>query len=280
MPVELKQIGVGDSAVTFGSGERPKYQAQARLIDDVYANLLVPLSRLEESVFLALGLEEPAKAEPVFRYKIRQRDVIDRAIDLFLTEMAGPVRTREGFVLGGPASDTPDGVMQQAEVQAFATGLGRGAELAGGAVTIAPARTSPQVMAMLNNAFTRLSENGALRLEKVRDDVHSILVSAQDAGISPIDTARQISKQFDHYNRSQFETLARTEAAYASEEGNRLQMRDLGVRFVKWLISSGACPICTAYVGQLIPIDDAANQPPIHPNCMCSCSPVEAEDLQ
>jgi SPP1 gp7 family putative phage head morphogenesis protein len=135
---------------------------------------------------------------------------------------------------------------------------------------------------MLDHAFTRLSENGRLRLENVRDDVHGILLGAQDAGISPIETARQLSKQFDHYRRAQFETLARTETAYASEEGNRIQMRDLGVFAVKWLISADACPICQAFEGQVFSIEDVAKHPPgaSHPNCVCSLGPVEAEDLR
>ena len=98
----------------------------------------------------------------------KQRRLIDLAIDLFLTEMAGPDRSREGYVTGGMESDTPDGVLQQRQVFSYAIGLRRAADLLNQTFsTLTPGRQDPAVLKMLDGAFARLSENGKLRLEAV-----------------------------------------------------------------------------------------------------------------
>jgi SPP1 gp7 family putative phage head morphogenesis protein len=267
----------GDSQISYGNGEKPKYHALRAAIDGYYRDLLRPLDELRTAIFTALPVRDPgkaAKSEP-FRYTAAVRRVIDTALDLFLTELAGPDRTREGFVQGGAETETPDGILQQRSLFAYAVGLQRGASLLQAEQSLQAGRQSPAVTAMLDHAFARLSEGGKLRLESVRDDIHSVLVSAQDAGLNPLVTARQLAAQFDQYSGWEFQRLARTEAAFAAEEGTRNQFVDLGVTHVEWLISSGACPICEGFAGQVFEVDDTDNLPPAHPNCMCSCNPVE-----
>jgi SPP1 gp7 family putative phage head morphogenesis protein len=270
-----RAIGGGESQVSYGSGEKPRYQALARTIQQFYEDLQPPLADLREAVFTATQLPEVEKAEggPVFRYTAKLRRILDKAITKFLDTVAGPDRTREGYVNGGAQSDQSDGILQQRQIMAYSVGLRRAADLVGTAQTLVPARADPAVREMLDNAFSRLSQNGALRLEMVRDDIHGILVSGSDAGLSPLDVGRQLSKQFDQYSGYEFERLARTESAFASEAGNREQMMEFGVQFVTWLLAAGACPICQAYEGRIIPIEDEDNQPPAHPNCMCSATP-------
>lgn len=274
-----KQITDGSAEVSFGSGESPKYAALRRAINEFYRDLLRPLLALRETVFTFLPLDDPQKAEEdQFRYLARHRRVLDQAIDLFLAEMAGPDRTREGFVEGGMESDTPDGILQQRAVFTHAIGVQRAAQVLGVATSVTSGRQSPAVRAMLDSAFTRLSENGKLRLEGVRDEIHSVLVSATDAGLSPLDTARQLGRQFDQYSGFEFQRLARTEAAFAAEAGSREQYREYGVTHVTWVLSSSACPLCLAYEGKIIPIEDVDDQPPIHPNDLCSVVPLGSEE--
>lgn len=299
-----RAIGLGDSQVSYGSGEKPRYQALARTIQAFYADLQPPLVDLREAVFAATQLPEvdtvaptkadfdhaaqlvkdgrhlsPAhpivvKAEEPFRFGAKMRRVIDRAINIFLDTIAGPDRSRTGYVNGGAESDTPDGILQQRQIMAYAVGLRRASDLVGAAQTLVPSRSDPAVMEMLENAFARLSTGGVLRLEGVRDEIHGVLVGGADAGLSPLDVGRQLSKQFDQYSGYEFERLARTESAFASEAGNREQLREFGVSFVKILLASGACPICQAYEDLIIPIDEDASLPPYHPNCCCSASPA------
>lgn len=269
-----RAIGSGESQVSYGSGEKPRYQALAQTIQQFYADLQPPLADLREAVFTATQLPEVEKAEgPVFRYTAKIRRVLDAAITKFLDAVAGPDRSRKGYVNGGPESDHADGILQQRQIMAYSVGLRRAADLVGTAQTLVPARSDPAVKEMLDNAFSRLSSSGKLRLETVRDEIHGILASGADAGLNPLDVGRQLSKQFTQYSGYEFERLARTESAFASEAGNREQMMEFGVSYVTWLLSSGACPICTAYEGKIIPIEEVESQPPGHPNCACSTQP-------
>ena len=268
-----RQIAHGDAKVSYGDGEKPKYQALARTIQGFYDDLQPPLAELRETAFTVTQLPEVEKAEPVFRYTAKIRRTLDAAITKFLDAVAGPDRTRSGYVNGGPESDQSDGILQQRQILAYSVGARRGADLMAAAQTILPSRQDPAVKEMLNDAFSRLSVNGALRLENVRDEIHGILVGGADAGLNPLDVGRQLSKQFDQYQGFEFERLARTESAFASEAGNREQLQEFGVTYVVWLLSAGACELCQAYEGKIIPIDETDDQPPIHPNDMCSISP-------
>jgi SPP1 gp7 family putative phage head morphogenesis protein len=268
----LTEVKQGDATVSYGGSEKPQYRALKQAIDGLYSDLLRPLERLEGQTYLLLGLPKP-KAES-FRYTTAMRRVLDEAFDIYLAEIAGPDRSREGYVNGGPAADTPDGVLQQWQRFSFAVGLRRGSDLAQRPQTFSAERQSPAVRNMLDNAFTRLSEGGKLTLEKIRDEVHSILTSATQAGLSPLDTGRQLRDLFTDYKGYQFERLARTESAFAAISGSREQMADLGVTHVRWLFQSGACPVCLSFDGLLIPIEDTARHPPAHPSCLCDISPV------
>lgn len=271
-----RQIDYGDARVSYGDGEKPKWSALRRAIDGFYGDLARLLAALEEDVFAALPVL--AEGGAPFRYTAKQRRLIEAALTSFLVEMAGPDRSREGFVTGGLESETPDGVLQQRSLFTYAIGLERAASVAGRTGTLTAGRQNPAVLEMLDGAFSRLSENGKLRLEGVRDEIHSVLVSATDAGISPLETGRQLANRFDQYRRFEFERLARTEAAFAAEAANRDQMRDFGVTEVVWLISSSACPICRAREGKVYAIEDVENHPPEHPNCLCSLAEAASAD--
>ncbi len=255
-------------SVSYPAGESPKYSALRQAIDAYHAALLPPLLRLRKTVFAAVTLADPRKAaDDQFAYLQVTRETVDRAVELFLTDLAGPDRTREGF--SEERLGQEDGILQQRDVMTYTIGLQRGADLMGASPPMEPARRSPAVTKMLDNAFDRLSEKGALRLEAVKDDIHGILVGAQDAGLSPLETARQLGQQFDEYQGYEFERLARTEAAFAGEAGVRDQLQELGVEQVDWLISDGACEVCEDLAaGGPYAVDDEDNLPPAHPNCL------------
>lgn len=276
--IELKQIGDGSARVDYGT-EKPRYRAIAAQIDRFYRDLLRPLAALQTRLETILGLPQATKAEDPFRFNRARQRATDAAIDAYLDELAGPDRTEEGFVKGGIESDTPDGVIQQHDVMAYAVGLQRGSDLLQQAQTVTAARNNPATERMLENAFARLSSGGQMRLETVRDDIHGILAGGAEAGLSPLAVGRQLADQFDSYSRYEFQRLARTEAAYASEEGVRAQLEDLGVTAYQWLISAGACVICQGYQDQVIAADDTDNLPPAHPNCACSVAPAGIGEL-
>lgn len=268
--------------ISYGGGEQPRYAALRHAIDAYYHDLLPPLQTLRAAVFGVLRLADPRQKdadEDEFEASEADLALIDQAVEIFLTAMAGPDRSAGGFAHGGQDTDTPDGILQQRDIACYQLGLSRGAELQSAAQTLRGERQSPAVNKMLEDAFARLSDNGALRLEGVRDDIHGILASAQEAGLSPIETGRQLAAQFDDYSGYEFQRLARTEAAFASEAGVRDQLKDLGVEKVEWLTSAGACDECEDLAaGGPYAIDDEDNLPPAHPNCLCSTAPVSEDD--
>ncbi len=272
-----------EGRVHYGGGERPRYEALRHAIDEFYRDLLRPLLKLRAAVFGVLPLRDPRykdaeEEEEGVSFTEAQLALVDQAVEIFLNEMAGEDRTREGFIAAGTDVDAANGIIQSRNLFSYSLGISRGAELVDSSPTLHVAGRSPAVEKMLDNAFERLSEKGSLRLEGIRDELHSILTSAQAAGISPIETGRQLAGQFDEYSGYEFQRLARTEAAFASEAGVRDQMWDLGVKKAEWLISADACPICEDLAaGGPYDIDDEDNLPPAHPNCLCSCSPVSAD---
>ncbi|RAP49668.1 MAG: hypothetical protein BZ138_07395 [Methanosphaera sp. rholeuAM270] len=64
-------------------------------------------------------------------------------------------------------------------------------------------------------------------------------------------------------------TIARTENARAINTATLMTMKEDGVMFVTPLCSTD-CKVCNSHVGDLIPIDEALDEPLYHPNCGCS----------
>lgn len=272
--VDTRQVGHGDAAISYGSGEKPRYAAIRRAADRYYGDLVFAVASLRTKIGHSLAMEITKSEPPPFEYNRRLRRLVDGLVGAFLDEIAGPDRSEAGFVQGGIESETPDGIIQGQNILCYAVGLQRGSDLLNRAQTLQASRNNPATEKMLSNAFARLSQGGEMRLEGVRDDIHGILTSAARAGLNPLETARQLGQQFDQYEGWEFQRLARTEAAYASEEGVREQLESYGVSHYIWLISDGACPICQGYVGQIIEAGDTDNLPPSHPNCACASAPA------
>ena len=136
--------------VSYGSGERPRYPELKRAIDQSYRDLLKPVVKLEEKLFAFLPIPDPTKAEEdAFRYLARHKRIVDESVSIFLAEMAGPDRSREGFVNGDPEGDTPDGVLQQTSFQTMLVGVERAADVVGARNTVALNRQSPATLQML-----------------------------------------------------------------------------------------------------------------------------------
>ncbi len=269
--IQEKVVTHGESRVDYGN-ERPKYRALSRRIDLYYRDLLRPLEALHARLETMLGLPEVAKDDSPFSYNRARQRQADLALEAFLTELAGPDRSEEGFVKGGIESDTADGIIQQQNVLSFATGLQRGSDLLNRGQTLQAGRNNPATEKMLENAFQRLSVGGQMRLEEIKDEIHGVLAGGAEAGLNPLEVARQLSKQFDQYSSYEFQRLARTEAAYASEEGVRGQLEAYGVTAYQILVDAGACPICIPYANQIIEV--GGDLPPYHIQCLCTVSPA------
>ncbi|MEN6358346.1 MAG: hypothetical protein ABFD83_14835 [Armatimonadota bacterium] len=259
----LIKFAISDAQASIGTDESPKDPRIAKAIGKFHADIQAQVDILEKRIWRALKL--PAKlsskqktrqidsisfeAEPHFEYSAAQQEQIDWAIDDFLDAMAGRDRSALGFI----GSESSDGLIQQWDRFAYSIGGNRADEIAGADATKAlPDRNSEGVKKMLNEAFERLSENGQLRLEGVKDDIQGMLLGAMDAGMSPIDVGRQLSQQFDAYRGWEFERLARTEVSAAQNQGQVNEFQAQGFR------------------------DATSEKPPFHPNCLCALT-IDAE---
>jgi hypothetical protein len=155
-----------------------------------------------------------------------QEAAFDRAVEVFLTRMAGRDRSRMGFVAVEPGN----GIVQQWNRYAYAVGVNGAAEQIGSpAAETSLAADSAAVQAMLANSFGRLSENGRLRLEDNLGELKGMVEEAVQLGTNPLDLAREMSGRFDAYEGWEFERLARTEVAFADVQGEMDEYRAQGV---------------------------------------------------
>ncbi len=249
-----------DAQVSYGQGEQPKDRRIADIIDGMYGDMKAAVVTLRDRTWQIFGLPEPTLQNSAnkgmrdpFSYTPEQEAAFDRAIEQFLTTMAGKYRDKIGFT----AYDGGDGVIQQWERFAHSLGVGRAVEMTGAeAAMVLPGRNSTAIKNLLNIAFDRLSDNGRLRLETSLGGLRDLIREGMDLGQNPIAVAREMSGRFDAYAGWEFQRLARTEVSFAQNAG---LIDEFGAEGVDM---SGV-------------IDDA---PPFHPNCLCSISIEQKED--
>jgi hypothetical protein len=123
-----------------------------------------------------------------------------------------------------------------------------------GSANVLIARDANSVQSFMTNAFERLSDQGALRLEDILPQVKDIIKQGIDLGENPLEIARQLSARFDQYKGWEFERLVRTEVAFAQNAGFVAECEAEGVD-------------CSR-------ID--ASAVPAHPNCLLGSTPCEA----
>lgn len=96
-------------------------------------------------------------------------------------------------------------------------------------------------------------------------------------GITQGKSPATVKKEFVDYfgmQKSQAETLARTETAYVQEQGIADRYKKAGVIKVKWLLGAHPCPECQRYGGNIYTWDKLPYSIPRHPRCTCTLSPV------
>lgn len=273
--MSVKAADYDHPAISYGA-ERPHYAALERAINGYYHDLLTPLNKLRFKVFGLLPRvpnEKQEEDDEPFAVTLAQLRAVDGAIGVFLTELAGVDRSPTGFT-----SEKGVGVIQQRNLFAYAVGICRAQDQMGGEGDVTADRSSPGVQRMLTDAFQRLSENGRLRLEGIRDDVHEVLANGMQAGLSPVEVGRQLTRMFDDYGDYNFQRLARTEVAFSAIAGQVDQYRELAVEMVEILVGADACEICQPYDGDQQPID--GDLPPYHPQCCCDIAPIPPDESE
>lgn len=258
--------------------EQPTYPAQGQVIDEMLAGLRDAGERLRKAMWRAASLPQQAAARfnagdaAPMALTDAQKTALDDAIAQFLAEFAGDGQDEAGFV----SAASEDGLLQSYLRLGHAVGVDRATELTQAqTAAFAPARESPQIRKLLTDAFQRLSTNGQLKIGAKLDAIRDVIVSGVGAGKSAFDVAGDLTEAFDGLAGYDFERLARTEMAFASNAGSADEWRAEGVTEFDPVISALACPICTAYAGTVLGPD--GDLPPWHPNCLCSLAPRVAD---
>ncbi len=90
----------------------------------------------------------------------------------------------------------------------------------------------------------------------------------------PIPKRKEIENLYRDKIRQRSNMIARTETAEAMSEGSLNTYKQTGIKMVIWNAASDGCPICLDRSGEVLTINEASGQIPIHPSCRCSWLPV------
>jgi hypothetical protein len=105
------------------------------------------------------------------------------------------------------------------------------------------------------------------------DQMGTVLADGVSSGLSVDQIAANMSGLVDDPDRAFM--IANTETARATEAASQSQYTAQGVKQWQWLLSPGACPLCT---------DNQSSSPfpvgggpglPAHPSCRCSSAPLD-----
>lgn len=110
-----------------------------------------------------------------------------------------------------------------------------------------------------------------------RQKIFDIIKEGIIKGKSP-DVVKQDFVTHFGMQKSQAETLARTETAYVQARGAENRFKRQGVEKIKWLLGANPCSECKKYGGKVFTWDTLPFSIPRHPRCTCSLSPVMSQE--
>lgn len=213
--------------VPFRPARFPQIADQERR---AYRRLLRPLRKVRRATFALLKVPDPRRSAHEPRHKAADQLDWDaytgqqwrRAISEYLTELQGAPDVTHAQA-GWWFSEAALPVEWKLGME---MGLDR-AVLLTGASEAALQRFDPAVRAWFaEHAFDRLSDNGRSRLAGILTDVdrpggsiEGIIRTGIEQGTNPMQVARELGSQFDHYEDYEFARLTRTEVAFAQEAG-------------------------------------------------------------
>lgn len=102
-------------------------------------------------------------------------------------------------------------------------------------------------------------------------------------GKSPREAARLLANEVD-LGKKRALTIARTELIRAHAEGQLTALENLGAKEVgvevEWSTATNPCPECAAMAGNVMSIEEARGQIPLHPNCRCVWIPANVGEVR
>lgn len=265
-----------DDPVSLFPVEAPAYEALERGVTRAWTVIRSAFMEMRDRWWEITGLPDLESDQRAARHAQResraltaaQKAAIDRALEEFLTRMAGSQRDREGFI----AQDQEDGVLQQSVYLAHQVGRGRAVELTGEQPRN-PALSAAQRRTLAEISFNRLSDGSRLRFEDRLDALRDRMVEAFRLGESPLVVARDIAGKSGE-ELARLRTIARTEMGYAAIGGQQQQYSEVGITRVVVIGDPRTDELCTVHIGVEYDLFDRNNLPLYHPNCFCDLTPV------
>lgn len=106
--------------------------------------------------------------------------------------------------------------------------------------------------------------------------VRQQIMSGLNAGEGMDEIAARVRTTFE-MTEERSKLIARTETMRATNEGRLAGYRQSKLEKVEFLASGSACPDCAAMNGEIMTINEAQGEIPVHPNCECTWIPVGME---
>jgi len=139
-------------------------------------------------------------------------------------------------------------------------------------------RIDPKLSIYDNRVIEDLKARNFSLITKLTEDMKTDLLRVMTDGIKHGDgttkIAKDISESITTISRSRAETIARTEIAYSYNTAISETYKKADITQWQWLATLGTtcCEECAALHGQVFDWTD--EQPPLHPNCLCTIYPV------
>lgn len=140
----------------------------------------------------------------------------------------------------------------------------------------------PELLSKVQLLATRSFEQLKGFTAQMAQELNRILAQGMADGRGPAAIAREMMEKIEGLTMARAMRIARTETIYAHAEGQldsfeELEIEEIGL-LAEWVTAGDnkVCPLCAALEGRTFTIDEARGKIPLHPNCRCSWTTVEA----
>jgi len=123
---------------------------------------------------------------------------------------------------------------------------------------------------LIDNMLAETMTFSETTLQIIDDRIRDEMLTSVLRGDSVNETADRLGEVFDGLQDYESLRIARTETAHWQTKASCDVYKEQGARYVRWVKSPGACPICAAYDGRIFTIEDFRAHFGAHPSCTCT----------
>ena len=140
--------------------------------------------------------------------------------------------------------------------------------------SLASVLRTPAHQDIMSSAYVRAYDELDGITSDMATEISRTMSDALADGVNPRETARRMNDRVDKVGMTRARRMARTETARTYNLHSAARYDDLGVTEVEVLTAS-PCDACADLASQNPhPVENAGGLLPVHPNCVCSISPI------